>query len=302
MKQSFTWKWVLWVTLIISSLSCSIFQGLAGKPTQTGPLNPVNTLAPAATQPAPADQATAAPKPTEKPTSSAPKPNAFFEGISFYYDPSLAKSVQAEVLPATDPASDNMPAFEVNPRIVDFKFNDFVVSTDSQTPRVMVFSVEEYQKLDSENVDKEVSALKKLLEVKPSVSSGTIPVLPIWNAAQVIRTNLKYVSFQNGEGVRFVTQYGQDISPITNERIFYIFQGLTRDGKFYISAEFPVNNPALPANYDSAMKDTNIETLAKNYQKYVSSTQDQMNGFKDDSYTPSLTLLDAMIQSIKIDK
>ena len=166
----------------------------------------------------------------------------------------------------------------------------------------MVFSVEEYKKLDKEIVSGEISSLKKLLAAKPSQSSGNIPFLPVWNAAQVINAKVKYIAFQNGEGVRFLTQYGQDISPINNEALFYTFQGITNDGKYYVSAILPVNHSSLPKNYDEGMQDKDYETFSQDYKNYVVGIEKQLNEQNDDSFNPQLGLLDAMIKSIKIDK
>ena len=59
-------------------------------------------------------------------------------------------------------------------------------------------------------------------------------MLPILNAAQVFHAQTKYLDFNDGSGVGFVTYYAQDVSPVTRDQIFYSFQGLTDNGKYYV--------------------------------------------------------------------
>ncbi len=304
MKRPTFWKYSIMVILLISTLSCNIFQGANRVPTPGAnqPVKPVTTTKP--TQP---EAPEANPKPTQlfAPTeskSTETRPNAYYEGISFYYDPALAKSVQVEIIPATEPASDNMPSFEVGPRIEQFNFKGYVISESDYDPSAMFFSVKEYEKLDNEPVSKEVNSLKKLLAAKPSTVSGNIPLLPVWNAAQVIATNVKYIKFKNGEGVRFLSFYAQDTLPVNNKGLFYTFQGMTNDGKYYVSAIFPVNHPSLPKDNDAGWQGKDPQSFADNYKNYVAEMESQLNSQGDKSFTPGFGMLDALIQSIKIDQ
>jgi hypothetical protein len=60
--------------------------------------------------------------------------------------------------------------------------------------------------------------------------------VPFFNAAQVFASNIKVISFQNGKGVRFLTEYAQHAASANNHNLFYYFQGLTGDGAYYIIA------------------------------------------------------------------
>lgn len=52
---------------------------------------------------------------------------------------------------------------------------------------------------------------------------------------QQFTSNKKLVDFGNGSGLRFVTVYAiQDLSPVGNNNLEYVFQGLTNDGKYYV--------------------------------------------------------------------
>ena len=250
-------------------------------------------------------QASTAKKPADTQTPSL-QPNAYSNGISFIYDPTLSKAVKARVVDATGPESDQQPLFAVNPHEDLFEFQGYAI--DSQIKAQLVFfAVKEYEALEvggaaSGPVVQRVDNLKKLLSVRPRDVSGNLPDLPIGNASMVIHSQLQYLKLQNGSGMRFLTQYAQDVSPISNDRLLYVFQGITSDGAYYISGQFPVTHPSLPANYEEAMKGQDSQKFSENFTNYLADVQNKLNAQKSDSFKPTLNMLDAMMTTIKIDK
>ena len=111
-----------------------------------------------------------------------------------------------------------------------------------------------------------------------------------------MRAQVRYFRFQNGEGVRFLTQYGQAAWPINNDDMFYAFQGLTDNGEFYISAVLPISHPGLP-DPESVTMD---ESFYENFMNYVEITEGQLNAESPDSFMPMLSVLDSMIESLLV--
>ena len=109
----------------------------------------------------------------------------------------------------------------------------------------------DYEKI-SQVAAERVQAMQALLAPKPAAPDQEIPVLPVYNAAQVFRAQVQYVNMQNGAGVRFVTMYSQGLMPATNKDVFYTYQGLTSDGAYWVSAILPVNAAFLPADTNAA--------------------------------------------------
>ena len=107
----------------------------------------------------------------------------------------------------------------------------------------------------------------------------------------------KYIDFQNGSGIRYLTQYSQDITPITNQNLFYTFQGLTADGAYYVTATFPISAPTLAD--EPAIDDWNA--FGAGYQDYLTQTINDLNTLTSDEYEPDLALLDTMVQSLRVD-
>jgi hypothetical protein len=228
--------------------------------------------------------------------------DSYYEGISFFYDPALAGSVQANTLLATEPVSDSQPPFTVNPTTYQFLFQGYLLKGTFHQAEIDIYPVNEYERLNKENINPIIASLQKLLSDRPQTSSGDLPFLPIWNAAQAFHAQLKYLQFQNGEGIRYITEYGQDVAPMNNNSVFYTFQGFTSDGNYYISAIFPINHPNLPANYDEGMQGKDYEEFAKNYMSYITDIQKQLDDQKEDSFNPQLSHLDALIQTLKVNK
>ena len=319
MKILTYWKMTIVLTLLLtSSLACGLLQSVVSQP----PAAPVEkTAAPAQpTQVVPTQAVQIAPTqpPVVKPTlqgmqdtpTTAPaagqKPNAYYEGISFYYDPPLAKGVTAQTIEASAPASDNLPFFAVQPKQFQFDFQGYMVEPTSK-PQILVLPIQEYEKQMSGGgvpnpVTKELDNFKKLLADHPVDSSGALPFLPIWDAGQEMHAHLEYIKFQNGSGIRYLTEYGQDVAPVSNKLLFYTFQGLTSDGLYYISAILPVNHPSLDGDPGEALKEKDYGKFMADYPGYVVGAQKQLNAQKDDTFKPTLIMLDAMIASLKIAK
>ena len=187
---------LLTTLLFVTSLSCNLLQS-AVKDT---PIPPGDQ---SGIPPAPTQAALPQPSPTTAPTNT-PLPSAYFDGITFTYAPSLSKGVTAQTIEASAPASDQMPFFAVNPKEDQFNFQGYPI-TQNLAPQILIFSVNEYEKLISDPVlTKQIDGLKKLLADRPADSSGELPFLPIMNAGQLMHAQLSYIKFQNGTGIRYL--------------------------------------------------------------------------------------------------
>ncbi|MDO9120323.1 MAG: hypothetical protein Q7U31_00960, partial [Anaerolineaceae bacterium] len=126
---------------------------------------------------------------------------------------------------------------------------------------------------------------------------------------QVFKAQVKYLDFQNGQGVRFLTEYAQYYAPVNNDDLFYAYQGITDDGKYWVSAILPINAAYLQAAYDSVnVPDGGIPAPALNDNPNYSAEMDAyyplmlnlLNTTPDASFTPGLDCLDQYIQSLQI--
>ena len=236
-------------------------------------------------------QAQDAATPTVQPTNTPqpPEPDIVYQGVSFAYPPSLANSVNAEIIPAE---VDEMNPWS-RPEHIRFLFNGYTLPETYLDPLIEVYPVEEFRSVN-EMVRDRLDNLQNILNNRPA--DPPAGVVNFFNAGQFLRTQEGYLEFQNGAGVRFVSQYGQAAYPIGYPQMFYAFQGLTADGAYFISAIFPISHPDLP-EADSVTVD---QEFSENYQDYTAEVEAELDGKTPDSFQPSMLLLDDVIESLLV--
>ena len=125
-----------------------------------------------------------------------------------------------------------------------------------------------------------------------------MPFLPLFNAAQVMHTHVQYLDFKTGQGLRYLTMFSQGIVPINNNELIYTYQGLTSDRRYYVAAVLPVTHPSLPADGNVTGKEP--PEFTSDFTAYLANTAASLNTQPAESFTPNLTLLDAMMSSIEV--
>jgi len=295
------------------SVVIGVLLGACGAP--AAPAQPTAN-APAAPQAAPAVEATATlavvqtpvaalvseptlvPAPTEAPTAMpATVGTTAYNGVSFNYDLALAQQITATTVPAQNPGPD-APYWAIVPAYDELNFVGYPSKNTYHKPRIEVYSVEEFSAINPA-AKEQIDQLKQLLSNAPGTPER-IPLIPIFNAAQVFRSQVKYLNFQSGQGVRFVTQYDQAIIPINNREIFYTFQGLTSDGRYYIAAILPVATSALPDTDQMTQEQMQTLGTADAFEKYLNQVVQTLNGLPPTEFTPNLDQLDAVINSLRL--
>jgi hypothetical protein len=289
----------------IKFISLSVLAGLVlaacgatapAAPSPTAPATPVVAAA-LASVPTPLP-ATAVPTvaPTVMPTNLG---TATFNHWSFNYDLTLAQQVTATTIPAQNPGPD-APYWAIVPAYDEFNFVGYPSRNTYHKPRIEIYAVDEFAAINPAAKD-QIDRLKQLLNDAPA-APAEIPLIPIFNAAQVFRSQIKYLNFQNGQGIRFVTQYDQAIIPINNREIFYTFQGLTSDGRYYIAAILPVATSALPDTDQLSQEQEAAFNTASGFEAYLGQVVQTLNGLSPTDFTPNLDRLDALLQSLRTEK
>lgn len=230
--------------------------------------------------------------------------------VTFDYEPA-STAAYGVLMPPTPYDPDTLPALNGEPQHVAFFFEP-VETMEVLDPRQMqlrIYPLEEYQAIYADTglegeVAGRITALRELLDNRPDGSDiGDLPILPDQGAPQVTHARVAYLDFggsatkagvgPGGSGVRFVTFYSHAADPLTNDRIFYTFQGLTNDGRFWISFFAPVTTPVLPDTYE----DADIDAVTEDYEAYLTET---LAALEDATFTPELSTLDTVILSLQI--
>ncbi|MGW8251516.1 MAG: hypothetical protein ACWGO1_12800 [Anaerolineales bacterium] len=219
------------------------------------------------------------------------------EGVTFELDPALAAGVQGEVVPENSGSQDG-PYWNVHPQYVSISLDGYPLTGTLMTPGIYIYPVEDYSRL-SPQAGEILDSLEEFLAQKP-VDADQIPFLPIFNAGQVFHSNMEWLDFRNGSGVRFLTIYAQYAAPVNNEDIFYTFQGLTDDGQHAVSVILPVNHPSLPADLNAVSEDE-MKDILQDYEGYLAKMASTLSEPSESSlFTPELAKLDALVASIDI--
>lgn len=216
----------------------------------------------------------------------------------------LAKGTKSELRPALPDPPQPEPELGDEPASLRFQL-DGAKTAEPVTPadrQVVIYPAPAWRDLYVRMGEKEgnpVDTLKNLLAKGSSSIQGEIPVLPFADAFQVLKARVKLLPFHGGKGFAFVTAYAQDDVPVANDALFYTFQGLTDDGRYWISFYYPVNASVLPKTLGDSPEMKDYDAFEKNLGAYRKKTVRALEDPKT-VYTPDLARLDALVRSIEI--
>lgn len=185
-----------------------------------------------------------------------------------------------------------LPAFEKGPRYF-FPARSLICFIPLGDP-----SEKEFGKTYPE-ISSAAAELRQILSKAPKAPDATksLPDLPRNNAGQSFRSKAQLVDFKAGSGILFLTQYTQEVypNPINNEELTCNFQGLTKNGKYYVAARMAIIHPDLPRGIDFTKHIDRDDNL-----RYLKEGEKRLNRLADDSFQPSLAELKKLIASISI--
>jgi hypothetical protein len=225
-----------------------------------------------------------------------------FDGVGFTMDSSFGDNVEIESY-AGDPVADAVPAFS------DAPYFQFLMYADPSAPRSMFDSgaVRVYRTSDLAQysfLQTVVDELNSLIANQSDLSAymvpeSKLPFLPIATHGQIIRARAHYVETENVSGVAYIAINQAAAEPFLSNTPIYTFQGISADGDYYVSAVFPVITDVFPAETPS---DFNMETFAANAPAYYAESIAMLNDAAPESFAPSLTTIDALVQSLVFNK
>jgi hypothetical protein len=222
-------------------------------------------------------------------------------GVNFVFPPGLGDGTENEIVPL---AND----YNQWPRHVKLTLVDYPLSgtTAAIEPQIMVFPANEFAQMGN-CPQTEINGLKEILATQhaelsqplPCTSvADSLPFLPEPHAAQVFHAQEKFLAFKNGNGIRYIMQLSQARYPVIDVDSIYTFQGLTSDGKYYVSVILPVHLATLEGALQSTDK---IQIMNdQQYSDYRNAMIGQINQ-TNASFNPSLESLDALVQSLLVD-
>ena len=241
----------------------------------------------------------AAPSPTE----TIPGQSVSFQNVSFIVPTGLASGATSELIPAADGITAG--PWGTAPQHIVFKLTGYPAVNSSFEAVVQVYPAQEYAAVNPW-AETSLGKLKAVL-ASPSqpLTNDNLSTVPFNGAAaQQYAAQAKLLNFNGGSGVRMISQYAQFPGPITRDGSFYHYEGLTADGKYMVAILFPLTLPltATPDNPSAdgiQYPDLNTAT-GDDLVKYYQAITDRLDAAAPDSFQPSLTLLDQLVQTITV--
>jgi len=149
-----------------------------------------------------------------------------------------------------------------------------------------------------------LQALKQTIAGKPTLPEQ-LPILafPPINAGPGPRSNISFLDFQNGTGVRYVIA-GWYQAYEESDYPTYTYQGITADGKYQVLFRYSrLYSPQLD-NYLEQQKLLKNDVYDNNnkarFDNYVSGSFAALK--TEENFSPSIEELDQFVKSIKIGK
>ncbi|HEX8097114.1 MAG TPA: hypothetical protein VF507_03720, partial [Pyrinomonadaceae bacterium] len=94
-----------------------------------------------------------------------------------------------------------------------------------------------------------------------------------------------------------------------NQGLTYVFQGLTNDGEYYVSATFPVSAPILPDEGNEELSRRyrlydrqclNCPQYGPHNRAYLKSTTRKLERLPAQQFQPKLTAFDALLRTLNV--
>ena len=283
-------------------------------PAPTATNLPANTVVPATGDPTqnsisptpiPATEVPATAIPTAQHPSSSGT-TVTIGSLTLVVPPGVASGASSSEYPRID--SEDAAWWQKTPGHLQVMLGDYyLLQGKFYQPQIYVYPAQAYAEL----VPPAFESLHRLNNIlgKPDapINSDQLPAVPFFNAQQVFASNIQTISFQNRAGVRFLTEYAQYAAPVNNHELFYHFQGVTRDGAYYIVAIFPITvlvlaeaNDAVAVLPPGGIAYPDISDPNADWQGYYTAIADLLNGTSPDAFTPTINQLDLLMQSMQI--
>lgn len=278
--------------MMLVTVSCSLNARTLTTPT---PMDEVGTVVAATMQAYTALASTSAPLPGSTQTSGTP---ISFENVSLLIPEGLANGANPESVPAVNEGGG--APWETAPAHIKIALISYQLQGKFHEAAIYIYPADEYRQLNP-NAAEQIDRIQKIL-AGSAMLKETLPTIPWFNAEPLIAAHIQMIPFESGRGIRWLTQYAQYLAPINNNELFYHFEGLTSDNKYYMIAVLPVTAPILPENEkpDATVPEGGVPIptdIGVNNIYYISVTE-KLNSVAPGAYSPSLNTLDMLIQSL----
>jgi uncharacterized protein YraI/heat shock protein HslJ len=217
----------------------------------------------------------------------------------------LPYSYQSNLVQATPYNNTQPPGPTGLPQHIQINFG--VTSPSEVKPGDPIFYIipkaaylEMWQSVGDPGVPNTLSLLEISLNDQPApIPTEGMPVLPNEQVTGYndLSVQGRYFNFDLGYGVRFVGRFNQDPNPVTNDGLFYIFQGFSYDGNYFYAFFYPVSTGVLP-NTAADISDDEMARLNDDSTAYMAERAQALNTLAPADWDASLETLDSLVSSL----
>ncbi len=247
-----------------------------------------------------------------------------FKQLSLQMPESWVTQAEAKVVPAVplynaeaaaelkkDPLSMLKPDYSNMPEHVSLSLAGAPLYAGKEfafVPEIMILPVAEFTRIcdPEQKASPEMVAafaeIASLAEKKTEPEAGQpLPFVPYLDASQSVTVAFRTLnSGGGGKGFRFVTQYDIEPSLLSEDRLTYIYQGLSADWKTYVVVTIPILLGGMP----KADAKEHLGFSTENYEEFMKKVGDYRKKASawlvenEEKMKPSLKMLDTMMCSI----
>ncbi len=189
-----------------------------------------------------------------------------------------------------------------HPLFIQVAFGNRVNDQNSSDYNVRVYRINEVGEAPYPTIRPIVEKLRQRLSSRgeSDLDRLDVPVYPIPNAIQILRAKTQYFDAPWGSGIFFVAAFSSGVEEYPDSSsLEYLFEGLSNDGRYFVSAMFKITHPELDSSdYNPQLVSASGPTWSpewrENQKKADAATAKApalLSGQADDSFQPSLSEL-----------
>ena len=215
-------------------------------------------------------------------------------GLVFELPFEVAPNAEVTTVLPDDP-NEGWPEFALPARRM-VSFSGYGIQEHFHTPVIYVYAFDKLVQGGQIGASKATELQALLSDPAADLQAAErLPFLPPFNAAQVFHVLEQRLDSEHNSGIRYLTLYSQGIVGVDNYNIFYTYQGISADGRYYIAAILPINSALLS---NEQLTQAELEAIAGDYEAYVTTMTDMIRADNGASLIPTLAGLDAMMMSL----
>lgn len=154
-------------------------------------------------------------------------------------------------------------------------------------------------------MEKDIARFNELLDGKASelkyVQDTLFMAYPMGNVVQTFMAKIEPLKFKSGKGVAFMTQLQLEPTPFYPDALLFVFQGLSTDRKYIVTATFPIRpRRDILKDMSQIFSDDDVKNQ-ETFIKYLAEIKDRIDHMSFQDFEPSIEKLHDWIRSIQID-